>query len=656
MYSLLQLYLIMKPLSICILLFCVNEFSAAQSLVIIDSLKKELASPKNVNEQMDIYYYLSEEWSESNFDSAIYYARALYDMASRSKNYEYRIYGYRLIGAAFDYQYSQDSARYYYELGLNLAREEQDTLQMGIGYFNLGTLMVLSGKYVQALPYYESALQIYEKIPGSEDRISRLFNNLGLVYRRTGRYQNAIQMYRRSLEIAGEDISGRRLMNLKLNMANAFNSLKEYDSAKIFFEEALNLAVEVDDQLSYYYASTGLGSISGLKGDYEAAIIFLKPIVTDDNINDVPLLISSNSFMGYAYSQLRQFERAEQYFDKAITLANQNNYPEQTKNLYLHLTNHFELKNDFHKAFSYFRKYNELRDELLNAEVIDRTAEWEERFRNQEKEKEIVALRFTNQQAALLAAKRNGERNIFIVSTLFLTLLAIFVGYLYQSRKKANHILTEKNTIINQSLNEKELLMREIHHRVKNNLQVISSLLNMQSNFVEDSKATAAVMESKNRVHSMSLIHQSLYQQDDVTEVNIAEYFEQLLANLENGYHQEDKEIEVISDIESLAVDVDIAIPLGLIVNELVSNAYKHAFINRSKGEIFVKFSKAGDTYSLIISDNGKGNDGKPLVRKKSLGMILINDLSKKLRADVEVNTLEGVKTSLTFPAKLKSV
>jgi two-component system, sensor histidine kinase PdtaS len=268
-----------------------------------------------------------------------------------------------------------------------------------------------------------------------------------------------------------------------------------------------------------------LGILSYETGNKEEARLYFLPVTRDASIEDENLKITAYGYLGAISADLNQFNAAEQYFSQASKFNDEKRFPDQAKGFYGQLAKFYEQKQDYKMSLHYFKKYNLISDELLNAEVIDRTAEWEERFRNQKKEKEIIALRFTNQQAALLAAKRNGERNIFIVSTLFLTLLAIFVGYLYQSRKKANQILTEKNTIIYQSLNEKELLMREIHHRVKNNLQVISSLLNMQSHFIEDTKATAAVMESKNRVHSMSLIHQSLYQQDDVTEVNIFRIF-----------------------------------------------------------------------------------------------------------------------------------
>jgi tetratricopeptide (TPR) repeat protein len=244
----------MKTLLICSFVFISANFCAAQSLVVIDSLKKELASPKNVNEQMDIYYYLSEEWSESNFDSAIYYARTLFKMADKSNNVEYRMYGYRLIGAAFDYQYNYDSARFYYELGLSLAIEAQDSAQIGVAYFNLGTLMLLSGKYVQALPYYQSALSFYEAKPVKEQSVWKIYNNLGIIYRRTKRYSDAIATYRKAIAILNADSNDKRLVNLYINLANAYNSIKTYDSAQFYFNKVVQLTDLYQDKYNSYYA------------------------------------------------------------------------------------------------------------------------------------------------------------------------------------------------------------------------------------------------------------------------------------------------------------------------------------------------------------------------------------------------------------------
>ncbi|HMP99545.1 MAG TPA: histidine kinase dimerization/phosphoacceptor domain -containing protein, partial [Cyclobacteriaceae bacterium] len=631
------------------------EALVAQSIVLIDSLKRELSSAKGPLEKMDLYYYLSEAWAESNFDSAIYYAENLYRLAESENNEEYRIYGLRLKGNAFDYQYNYDSARYYYELTLDHAIALQDSAQIGVAYFNLGTLFLLAGKYVQALPYYENALIFYETKPAKEQNIWKIYNNLGIIYRRTKRYNDAISTYRKAIKILDVNSNDRRLTNLYINIANAYSSLKQYDSVAHYFNKVLSFTDFYQDKYNSYYAYNGLGILSFEENRLADAKRYFRPVALDTSIEDDNLKITAFGYLGAISTIEKNFGEAERYFNEAMKFNDEERFPDQAKGFYGQLVAFYEAKLDFKTALIYLKKYNELNDELLNNEVIDRTAEWEERYKTQEKEKEIMALRFTNQQAALLAEQRNNERNIFIVSTFFLALLAVVIGFLYQSRKRANQLLTQKNEVVQKTLKEKELLMKEIHHRVKNNLQVVSSLLNMQTYFIADQQASAAVMESKNRVYAMSLIHQSLYQTDDVTEVNIAEYFEQLLANLESAYQDGTKDIEIQTDIQELAVDVDIAIPLGLIVNELVSNAYKHAFKNRTSGFIKIDFQLIAGNYHLKVADDGEGNKGDKLERKKSLGMVLIQDLSRKLKAELRIETLHGVSTSMIFPVKAKS-
>lgn len=632
--------------------FCYTCCCLGQSLVVIDSLKGELAKTRDFREQMDIYYYLSEAWSESNFDSAIYYARTLYEMADKSSNDEYRVYGYRLIGAAFDYQYNYDSARYYYELGLNLAREAGDSAQIGVAYFNLGTLMLLSGKYVQALPYYQSALSFYEAKPAKEQSVWKIYNNLGIIYRRTKRYRDAITTYRKAIKILDADSNDRRLINLYINLANAYNSIKTYDSARFYFDKVLYLSEIYQDKYNSYYAYNGLGILSYETGAKEEARKYFLPVAQDVTIEDDNLKITAFGYLGAIYADRKQFDIAEKYYAEAFKFNDEERFPDQAKGFYGQLAQFYEQKQDYNQALFYFKKYNKLSDELLNNEVIDRTAEWEERFKTQEKEREIFALRLANQEAAILTTKKNTERNFFIFSTLFLLMLVGLVGYFYNERKKTSFILAEKNKIIGQALKEKELLMLEIHHRVKNNLQVISSLLNMQSHFIEDSKATSAVLESKNRVHSMSLIHQSLYQQDDITEVNIKEYFDQLISNLESSYNQDYKNIDLQANVTETAVDIDTAIPLGLIVNELVTNAFKHAFTETDTGKININFFVENENYILEVSDDGKGSADGILKRDKSLGTILIHDLSKKLKADLQIVAKNGVHARLIFPIR----
>ena len=202
------------------------------------------------------------------------------------------------------------------------------------------------------------------------------------------------------------------------------------------------------------------------------------------------------------------------------------------------------------------------------------------------------------------------------------------------------------------NLKEKEVLLKEIHHRVKNNLYVISSLLNLQSSYVEDGYILDLFSDSQNRIQAMALIHEQLYQSQDLAQINFAEYIQSLVNNLFVSYSTNSSRIKPVLNLESICLNLDTAIPCGLLINELVTNSFKHAFPENNSGEIKIEAkSQVNDCLQLIISDNGIGM--KPdfdWQNSHSLGLRLVNILSQQLDAKIECpNLSQGTKFYLTF-------
>lgn len=198
------------------------------------------------------------------------------------------------------------------------------------------------------------------------------------------------------------------------------------------------------------------------------------------------------------------------------------------------------------------------------------------------------------------------------------------------------------------SLKEKEILLREIHHRVKNNMQIILSLLNLQSAYIEDKKMSGVFKESQDRIRTMALIHEKLYQSENLANINFREYVETLVYGLFQSYGK--RKITVDIDVEDISPGMDVAIPCGLIINELVSNALKHAF-PRGEGKIKVVLQKVGTEIQLVISDNGVGIPNDIDFRNtKSLGLQLVTLLAEEqLNGKIELNRLEGTEFRIIF-------
>jgi PAS domain S-box-containing protein len=201
------------------------------------------------------------------------------------------------------------------------------------------------------------------------------------------------------------------------------------------------------------------------------------------------------------------------------------------------------------------------------------------------------------------------------------------------------------------SLKEKDVLLKEIHHRVKNNLQIIISLLNLQSGYIKDEETLKAVREGQNRVRSMALIHEKFYQADELSEIDFGDYTDKLCHFLRQSYGDEDNPIEFNIQAGGVTLDMDHAMPCGMLVTEIVSNSLKYAFPNQRKGRITIEMKKFPQRKILFsVSDDGIGlPDDFNIESSDSLGMQLIGALTKQLDGELVIGTKNGAKFSFTF-------
>ncbi len=203
---------------------------------------------------------------------------------------------------------------------------------------------------------------------------------------------------------------------------------------------------------------------------------------------------------------------------------------------------------------------------------------------------------------------------------------------------------------LRESLAEKEVLLKEVHHRVKNNLQVIASLLRLQAGAFEEGSLSNALLESQNRVESMALIHEQLYQTGDLREVDLAEHATLLLNNLLHSYGVDDGRISGHVNMEALTLGVDRAIPAGLILNELVSNALKHAFPDGRGGSVWIEGARRDGRIELTVRDDGCGLHQKTeKQQRKSLGLQIVTILTRQLKGKLEVESKSGASSGAVF-------
>ncbi len=307
----------------------------------------------------------------------------------------------------------------------------------------------------------------------------------------------------------------------------------------------------------------------------------------------------------------------------------------------------YERQGNATKAVFHLKKMEAAKDSMNSREAKLNALNLEAEYKSAEQEAELL------KKDRLLKREKEEQNTVLITVVLLGLLLVASIGLLIR-RIRNQRMLKEKNDQIQAALEDKEVLLKEIHHRVKNNLQVISSLLSLQSRQVDDPAIQRALLDSRNRVRSMALIHQDLYQENHLIGVDAQTYVKKLSQNLLTNYKIDEKKISIQTEIDPIKIDVDTIVPIGLIINELVSNSLKYAFVNRDLGIILIKLKTQADSMLLEVSDNGVGLAKNFAVEdSESLGFRLLHSFSQKLEANLEIDSSEnGLRIRMTMPLR----
>ncbi len=362
------------------------------------------------------------------------------------------------------------------------------------------------------------------------------------------------------------------------------------------------------------------------------------------------------------YVQRNMFSTASPYVDKALQTNSFSASNFYTSGLIRNLR-WLRFKTDsamgnYISAIRNYREYTRLNDSIFNVAKSKQLQQLSVQYETDKKETDIKARdqriqvlvqNDTLRQANLRQARTT--QTITIIATIIFFLLAALLYRQYKQKLKANRLITNKNGQLQHFLDEKEWLLKEIHHRVKNNLQIVMSLLNSQSAFIDNETALAAIHDSKHRVHAMSLIHQKLYGTANVSSIDMSIYIRELSTYLADSFGTRQR-IRFEYDIEPIILDVSQAVPLGLILNEAITNSIKYAFPGNNDGIISISLSDTGNEhYQLQISDNGIGI--LPRISNKkpgSLGMSLIEGLTEDLEGNFLIENNNGTTIKISFP------
>ena len=645
--------------ALCALLISISLLPVHASAV--DSLRELLQSGEALKMEAEAQLSIANEYFRENAELSKAYGELAIASSFATENEAFKAKALIDHGYNLNKQGNEELALQYLMDGLALA-ERIDQPELVIRALNsLGIYYNDRGDNVVSSDYYLKSLSLATEVNDTLGML-RPYVNLGSIYMDQGRPEKAIEYSLYGLKLARESRNQLGETYLLNNIAIAYNAIGDIEEAKIYLLQAIDLSKQLGapESIARNYSNlcdiyTQLDELEKAKAHCEAA----DSILSELNAPRSKLLFALT--YGDYYIKTNQTEKALKQADHALQLGEEAALSLHLGDVYDLYHMAYKLQGRYKDALNMYEKYWDVKHGSLNNKRIAEIDQSEKNYLQLVNENKRLKQEAEVNSLQLVNYKSTRQRNIALASVL---LLIGIVGFTYRSleiKKKNNLLLTVKNeeiqsqkSIIDKALKEKETLLKEIHHRVKNNLQIISSLLNLQSKKINDEDTLASIKEGKNRVEAMSLIHQNLYQTDNLTSLHMQDYFKQLIGNLSRSLKIPDKTITHEINAKDVHLDIDTAIPIGLIVNELVSNSYEHGFVGKESGHIAISLLPSTDLkdFHLKVVDTGVGLPPNfDMKKSKSLGLKLVHTLGvRQLKGKLSFSNNMGNEIQLTFP------
>lgn len=573
-----------------------------------------------------------------------------------------------LIAESFRKLGTNDSAKNYSQRALKLSQKNKiDSLQAD-SWVILGLIDHKDNAYNKAIEKYQNAIALYKK-DNNLIATAVALNNIGICERKLSRYKDAIANFMKSATIFENLMDSNRLAATYNSVALCFVSLKNYPKAIFYNQKTLSIREKLGDNRTIAQSWNNIGFAYKEYKKPDSAIFFLDKCLfvrskeKDSNILVIPLqnlaeawqlkknlsksrqyvlrslqiatkynmqeeLASGNLILANIYIDQGQYKKALSAINITEPIAQKLNIPDLLVGAYTTKYKLYQATADYKNAIFYLNKKNELNDSLFTLGKDRAISELEIKYQTSQKEKAIASLHLQNTlQQKIVGQQKNIIFLLIITAILFLGLLA-FAYYSFKAKHKANlHIQT---------------LMQDLHHRVKNNLQILAGLFSLQINSLVDEDTKNTLRENEARLTSMNLIHNTLYMDHTTTQIDMEEYLTKLLQHIKEAFSVQYIDFRI--NIDKISLEADKAVAIGLIVNELVTNAIKHAF-NGKTGEITLSIQlESKKKVVLCLSDNGKGLRNTDQKQSSSFGLKLVKLMVRQLNAELTMDQQNGTR------------
>ena len=484
---------------------------------------------------------------------------------------------------------------------LSLYEELQDQPGIGRIYALMSDILFYQNQYAEGIEYGKRAIDIFKQT-GNIDGLVLAYDGVGSNYILMGDYENAIKMLDKGVRLRREsDPNSVSLASIVNSRGNAYKNAGMLDEALKDYQEGYAIVARV-------------GHVGGMSA------------------------ISAN--IGDIYIRKQEWAKALPYQSKSVELMEESGFLANSLENYTNLSRVYEGLGQHDKALATLQKYIYTRDSLVTVEQAAEIVELRTKYEAEKKEAKIAL-----QEEQISHQVRLQRLGIALFVLLGLILLQTIRNYL--NKKRANKQMAVTNRMLEKKNSENELLLKEIHHRVKNNLSIVSGLLTLQGDRVNDPDTHAVMRATQNRVQAMGILHQKLYKGQNLDAIEMKDY----LLNLSEGVldaFDADQRIQIALTMDELELDVDTAVPIGLIVNELLTNALKYAFPEERKGKVQIQLKEINASDLLLeIADNGIGADFSAPAQGTGFGTQLIQLLTQQLQGSIDTEISAGTRISL---------
>jgi two-component sensor histidine kinase/Tfp pilus assembly protein PilF len=570
---------------------------------VITDLKKELnrTSQEEVEERLILLNDLTWEYIYDNKDSALHYGIEALNLAKLSKEkYPKTVSNtYGTVAILFDIQGDNDRALELYLQSLEIKESIADSSGIATTKTNIGALFFTQEEYGRALPYFNDALEIETTLKDTLNQIGSLIN-ISVIHKNQGNPALAKKYLLRALslnkKIKDHEVYDGMIYN---NLGAQFLYSDDLDSAEFYLSVGKDIHEEKGDSYGHSISLENLAKIYMRKGDVNKAKTTVK---------------------------------------KALEIAQNNNYFLVQTNCFETLHEIYLVNGEIDSAIYYKSNYERLRDSTLTMENKMIVDELEAKYELRKKQDEIL---LKNQQ--IEEEKRSNNIYLFALISGGLFIIALFI--LIIQKVRGNNLLKLKNQTIQNSLNEKEILMREIHHRVKNNIQAIKSIINIQKRKSNSNEVKESLNETLNRVNAMAVIHNRLYQQENIASLTSDVYLQELLDDILHSFGISANDM-IQSDFVSHPLPTDELLTLGLVFNEIITNACKYGKNELGQLELKVYSEVDSNTFTIRIKDSGPGLKDD----KKGFGNNLVEALIHKMNGKINYLSSNGLEVIVEIP------